>query len=146
DLADDLMRASVDSLNSLGEILQTPEPGQHCATALSPDVLVLPSQTGPNSCQNGTGMQVDIGEGKPYFIAFSPDYYYRITRAGSLYEKLAALEALTSTESRFFRVDTFADSNQYSINYYRMFKDQMLTLLSGVIRNDPMMYGGYVSG
>ncbi|HET6150031.1 MAG TPA: zinc-dependent metalloprotease [Polyangia bacterium] len=145
-LKDDLMRASVDSLNSLGEILQTPEPGQHCATAVSPDVLVLPSRTGPNACQNGTGMQVDIGEGKPYFIAFSPDYYYRITRAGSLYEKLAALEALTSTESRFFRVDTFADANQYSINYYRMFKDQMLNLLSGVIRNDPTSYGGYVSG
>ena len=145
-LKDDLMRASVDSLNNLGEILQTPEPGQHCATSLSPDVLVLPSQTGPNACQNGTGMQVDIGAGKPYFIAFSPDYYYRITRAGSLYEKLAALEALTSTESRFFRVDTFADANQYSINYYRLFKDQMLNLLSGVIRNDPAMYGGYVDG
>jgi Met-zincin len=144
DLQNDLLRASVDSLNSLGEILETPEPGQHCATAISPNVLVLPSQSGPNACQNGTGMQVDIGPGKPYFIAFSPDYYYRITRAGSLYEKLAALEALTTTASRFFRVDTFADSNQYSINYYRIFKDQMLNLISGVIRNDPSMYGGYV--
>ena len=69
--------------------LQTPEPGQHCATSLSPDLLVLPSQSGGHdACVNGTGMQVDVGAGKPYFIAFSPDYYYRITRAGSLYEKL----------------------------------------------------------
>jgi hypothetical protein len=142
-LGDDLLRASVDSLNSLGEILETPEPGQHCATSVSPDVLVLPSQSGPNACQNGTSMQVDVGAGKPYFIAFSPDVYYRITRAGSLYEKLAALQALTTTQSRFFRVDTFADSNQYSINYYRIFKDQMLNLISGVIRNDPSTYGGY---
>jgi hypothetical protein len=142
-LGDDLLRASIDSLNSLGEVLQTPEPGMHCATQTNPNVLVLPNPSGPNSCQNGTGMQVDFGAGKPYFVAFSPDYYYRITRAGSLYEKLAALDALTSTQSRFFRVDTFADANQYSINYYRVFKDQMLNLISGVIRNDPTTYGGY---
>ena len=144
-LGDDLFRASVDSLNSLGEILETPEPGQHCATSVSPDVLVLPSQSGPNTCQNGTGMLVDVGAGKPYFIAFSPDFYYRITRAGSLYEKLAALQALTTTQSRFFRIATFADANQYSINYYRIFKDQMLNLISGVIRNDPAAYGGYAA-
>ena len=142
-LSDDLQRASIDALNSLGEILQTPEPGLHCATAENPNLLVLPDPSGPNSCVNGTGLQVDFGAGKPYFVAFSPDYYYRITRAGSLYEKLAALQALTTTQSRFFRVDTFADANQYSINYYRIFKDQMLNLISGVIRNDPLTYGGY---
>jgi hypothetical protein len=142
-LSDDLQRASIDALNSLGEILQTPEVGLHCATSENPNLLVLPAPSGPNSCVNGTGLQVDFGTGKPYFVAFSPDYYYRITRAGSLYEKLAALQALTTTQSRFFRVDTFADANQYSINYYRIFKDQMLNLLSGVIRNDPSAYGGY---
>src|SRR5262249_27522295 len=45
---------------------------------------------------------------------------------------------------RFFRVDNFADQDKYSINYYRVFKDQMLSLLSSVIRNDPHAYGGYV--
>src|SRR6185436_15299708 len=80
----------------------------------------------------------------PYFINFSNDYYYRITRAGSLYEKLAALIALTSTDARFYRVDTFADSSKYSINYYSIFKDEMLNLLSGVVRNDPTTYGGFV--
>jgi hypothetical protein len=145
-LADDLLKASVDSLNTLGEILQTPEPGMHCTTELSPDVLVLPSALGPNSCQNGSAMRIDLGEGKPYYVDFSDDYYYRFTRAGSLYEKLAALESLTSTQARFFRVDTFADSNQYSINYYRLFKNEMLNLLTGVIRNDPLAYGGHVVG
>src|SRR6185369_10706870 len=29
---------------------------------------------------------------------------------------------------------------------YRIFKDQMLNLLGGVIRNDPGSYGGYVDG
>ncbi|MEO5767976.1 MAG: zinc-dependent metalloprotease [Polyangia bacterium] len=147
-LADDLLAAAMLSLNTLGEVLQTPEPGPHCATDLSPDVLIVNSGIGPqNTCHNDAP-QMDIGvpDGKPYYIAFSDDYYYRITRAGSLYEKLAALQALTSTQARFFRVDSFADQDRYSINYYRLFKDQMLNLLSGVIRNDASVYGGYVTG
>ncbi|HEY2901427.1 MAG TPA: zinc-dependent metalloprotease [Polyangia bacterium] len=147
DLADDLLKASVDSLNSLGDIMQTPEPGMHCPTSASPNVMVLPSPSGANACTTGQPtMNIDIPDGKPYFVDFAGNYYLRITRAGSLYEKLAALEALTNTEAQFFGVDTFADSNRYSINYYRVFKDEMLNLFSGVIRNDPSTYGGYVAG
>jgi hypothetical protein len=145
DLGDDLLKASMNSLNALGEVLETPEPGQHCATKDNPNVLVLPDPTGPNSCMTtGTKMNIQIPDGKPYYINFSDDYYYRITRAGSLYEKLGALIALTSTAAHFYRVDTFADANQYAINFYSVFKDEMLNLLSGVIRNDPTTYGGYV--
>src|SRR5450432_39385 len=145
DLSDDLLMASIDSLNALGEVLQTPEPGQHCPTTANPNVLVLPDATGPNACLTGQpSMNIEIPDGKPYFINFSDDYYYRITRAGSLYEKLGALLALTSTQARFYRVDTFADSSKYAINFYSLFKDQMLNLLSGVIRADSSTYGGYV--
>jgi hypothetical protein len=145
DIADDLLKASIDSLNALGDVLQTPEPGEHCPTSINPDVMVIPDPTGQNACMSGQpAMNIQIPDGKPYFINFSDDYYYRITRAGSLYEKLAALMTLTSTQARFYRVDTFADSNKYSINFYSMFKDEMLNLLSGIIRNDPGSYGGYV--
>jgi hypothetical protein len=146
DLADDLLKASMDSLNALGEVMQTPEPGEHCATPMNPNVLSIPDPTtAATSCISGSpSMNIDIPDGKPYYINFSNDYYYRITRAGSLYEKLAALMTLTTTQARFFRVDTFADSSQYAVNYYSIFKDQMLDLFSGVIRSDPASYGGYV--
>ena len=145
-LSDDLLSAAMLSLNTLGEVLETPEPGLHCATDVSPDVLSISQGIGNQTCHNDAPeMTISVPDGRPYYIDFSDDYYYRITRAGSLYEKLAALIALTSTQSRFFRVDNFADQDRYSINYYRLFKDQMLNLLSGVIRNDPTAYGGYVS-
>jgi hypothetical protein len=143
DLPADLLKASVDSLNALGEILQTPEPGEHCPTTANPNLYVLPSTTGTNTCKPGApSMTIGVPEGKPYYINFSNDYYYRITRAGSLYEKLAALYALTSTQARFYRVDTFADSSKFAINYYSTFKDEMLNLVSGVIRDDASSYGG----
>jgi hypothetical protein len=144
DLGDDLLKASMNSLNALGEVLQTPEPGQHCPTSENPNVLVLPDPTGANSCLTGQpAMNIDIPDGKPYYINFSDDYYYRITRAGSLYEKLGALITLTSTQAHFYRVDTFANASQYAINFYSVFKDEMVNLLSGVIRNDPSSYGGF---
>jgi hypothetical protein len=147
DLGGDLLKASVDSLNAIGEILQTPEPGQHCPTKAQPNLYVLPdsSGTGENTCIAGQpAMNILVPEGKPYYINFSDDYYYRITRAGSLYEKLGALIALTTTQARFYRVDTFADSSKYAINFYSAFKPEMLNLLSGVMRDDSSTYGGQI--
>jgi hypothetical protein len=148
DLGDDLLKASMNSLNALGEVLETPEPGEHCNTQQDPTVLAIPGgPTGATSCMKGLqaqDVQIDVPDGKPYYINFSDDYYYRITRAGSLYEKLAALITLTSTQAHFYRVDTFADANQYAINFYSVFKDEVLKLLSGVIRDDPSTYGGFI--
>jgi hypothetical protein len=139
-LGDDMKLASIDALNSIGAVLQTPEPGVHCLTAYSPDVLTVPVL--PADCLAASPKPVlNLPDAKPFFINFSDDYYYRITRTGSLYEKLEALFTLTSTESRFFRVDTFADSNRFSINFYRMFRDEMVRLLSGIIRDDSSAYG-----
>src|SRR5262249_10873185 len=82
-----------------------------------------------------------LPDAKPYYVSFSNDFYYQILRAGSLYEKLEALFVLTTTEATFFRIDTFADSNRYSVNFYQIFRDQVINLLSGIIRNDPSSNG-----
>ena len=97
-LTDDLLGAAMLSLNALGEVLQTPEPGTHCATDSNPNVLILATGFGTQTCYNDDPQpKISLPDGKPYYIAFSNDYYYRITRAGSLYEKLAALISLTTT-------------------------------------------------
>ncbi len=146
DFGVDLFLASIDSLNALAAILQTPEPGQYCPTAYSPTVATVPvngqGAVDTTVCLPGKqAVPLSLPDAKPFYIDFSDDYYYRITRAGSLYEKLEALLAITSTESRFFRIDDFADSAaRFSINYYRFFRDEVVKLLSGVIRNDPSLY------
>ena len=151
DFGADLFLASIDSLNALAAILQTPEPGLHCPTAYSPTVATFPvndrGALDPTVCLAGQAAAVPLSlpDAKPFYIDFSDDYYYRITRAGSLYEKLEALLAITSTESRFFRIDDFADSAaRFSINYYRFFRDEVVKLLSGVIRNEPSLYAATI--
>jgi uncharacterized protein DUF4953 len=145
DFGDDLMLASIDALNALGSVLETPEPGLHCTTAYSPTVLTVPIL--PTDCNTANPTQtLNLPDAKPYFVNFSSDYYYRITQVGSLYEKLEALFTLTTTEATFFRVDTFADANRYSVNFYQIFRDEVVKLLSGVIRDDPTSYGATMSG
>jgi hypothetical protein len=138
DLGIDLFLASVDALNSIAAILQTPEPGLHCATATSPTIATFPinNNTGlidSSLClANQPKMDIELPDAKPFYINFSDDYYYTFTRVGSLLEKLQALSALTSTESRFFRVDELSDvAARSSINYYRLFRDEVVKLLSG---------------
>ncbi|HEY4188138.1 MAG TPA: zinc-dependent metalloprotease, partial [Polyangia bacterium] len=143
-IADDLLAAAMLAMNALGDVLQTPEPGPHCATDMNPNVLTVSNGVGDSTCHNDSPQpNIELPDAKPYYISFSDDYYYRITRAGSLYEKLAALISLMNTSSSFFRVDESAVQDLYSIGYYRVFKNQLLNLLSGVIRDDPSTYGGY---
>ncbi|HEY8927322.1 MAG TPA: zinc-dependent metalloprotease, partial [Polyangia bacterium] len=145
-VASDLLAASMLALNSLGEVLQTPEPGPHCATDMSPNVLTVSDGVGDGTCHNDAPQPlIKLPDGRPYYLSFSDDYYYRITRAGSLYEKLAALLALTDTTAGLFRIDQSRVQDLYSIGYYRVFKDQIVNLLSGVIRDDPSSYGGYTT-
>ena len=152
DLGVDLFLASVDALNSIAAILQTPEPGLHCPTAASPTVATYPvddfGYLDPSLClPNKPKIDVQIPDAKPFYINFSDDYYYTFTRVGSLLEKLQALSALTSTESRFFRVDELSDvAARSSINYYRLFRDEVVKLLSGVIRNDHSQYAATIGG
>jgi hypothetical protein len=144
DFGNDLALASVDALNALGAILETPQPGLACETAYSPNVMTQPIM--PTDCLTTTPQQtLNLPDAKPYYIEFSNDFYYQILRTGSLYEKLEALFTLTTTEARFFKVDTFADANRYSVNFYQIFRDQMVSLLSGVIRDDPSSYGATYS-
>jgi hypothetical protein len=148
-LETDMLRASLLALNTLGEVLETPEPGLHCMTDENPDLLVKPDGSTGGVCQaNATSMTVDVGDGRPYYIDFNDDYYYRITRAGSLYDKMQALIALVNSEARFFRVDTFADAgtDRYLINFYRTFNEQIIDLFTGVILGDPRRFGGVAMG
>jgi hypothetical protein len=146
ELGQDMLRASMTALNELGRVIQQPEPGTYCVTKGTPNLLSVPyvSDSGNGKCVDpAKTFQIGFGEGKPFSSDYSDGYYYRVTRAGAFYEKIAALVALTDTQTSVrIRVDETADPDQFSINYYRIFKDEMLGLLDGLIRDDSRAYAG----
>lgn len=141
DIGRDLLVASTEGLNLLAEVLQTPEPGHYayCPTA----GMYLPTARYDCEWDPAQGeVVIPLGVGKPYWNDFTDDYYYTWSRIGSYYEKVWALYALTDSQARFYRVDT--DSSNYSINFWRSFKPEMLRLLGGIIANDLPSVGGRV--
>lgn len=148
DIGKDLGTASVKGLNLLAEVMQAPEAGWHhwCER----DRLYIPTSlydTTDEAC--GTvpegkvpDVYVPMGVGKPFWLEFDDNYYYQPKSVGSYYEKIMAIQALTNSQAVFFRVDD--DASNWSINYYRLFKGEMLNLLGGVISNDLSRFGGVV--
>ena len=153
DLGVDLFLASVDSLNAIAAILQTPEPGLHCPTATSPTVATFPvddyGYIDHRPLPGRTAEARHPAAGREAVLhQLLRRLLLHVSRASArCCEKLQALSALTSTESRFFRVDELSDvAARSSINYYRLFRDEVVKLLSGVIRNDPSQYAATFGG
>ena len=148
DFGRDLAAAAVNGLNHLAEVVQAPENGRYvyCAAtnAYQPAYYGGFDEQG-RACGASVRRPIEIplGEGRPFWLDFTDDYHYTFSRIGSYYEKIIALQALADSQARFYRVDE-GDASNYSINYYRLFKDEMLNLLGGVIVNDYGRFGGKV--
>jgi hypothetical protein len=150
----DFARAAIAGLNLLGEVLQTPDHGRFClGTADTEDAdqcdegMFCPERWF-DSCLN-QGLEVTaipLGLGREPFFEFSNDYLYRVDTFGAIYEKLLALQALSSSESVFFAVDLGSNLGTYDINPYRMFRPEVLQLFHGLIGNKPRLFAGYMNG
>ncbi len=161
----DLARAAVDGLNLLTEVIATPDTGNYCAPRADCVGATFNAGTCPSStpidtsavwknysstyCEGGaTGTQkismTMFNGAKPFYLGFSDDYYYYFTRSGSLYEKDEALYSLTDSDAIFYRLDTYGDRRNYSINYFRTWREPILALLNGVITNRSNEYGGTI--
>lgn len=132
--------ASRTGLNLLARVIQAPEPG---AYYLDPDDNLYYNYSyetdiplcGAVSEPTCSDLNVDLGTGKYAFSLYdgaSGYYFYdRLRVVGSFYDKLAALETLTSPETNFLGVDTDADLTQYAISMFLYFPEEVTRLVGG---------------
>jgi hypothetical protein len=69
-------------------------------------------------------------------------FYERLKWIGSFYDKVLALETLTSPDTYFLGVDTSATSDQWAISMYGSFKNEVQTLFTGIAADAYADYGG----
>ncbi|MCG3171880.1 MAG: hypothetical protein GMKNLPBB_00021 [Myxococcota bacterium] len=144
ELGKEFMKASTDGLNLLGEIMQMPEPGRYCLYNENNDNVFLPDYYFGGSCGARQSVNVPVGMGRYFQIDFTNNYDYRISRIGSLYDKIVAIQALVDTNSPFLRLDVGSDLGLYSINFYRLYKPEILDFFDGLIGNNFQKYAGVV--
>lgn len=132
--------ASRVGLDLLARVIQAPEPG---AYYLDPDDNTYYNYSydtdiplcGAVSEPTCSDLNVELGMGKYAFSLYddaSGYYFYdRLHVVGSFYDKLAALETLTTPETNFLGVDTDADLTQYAISMFLFFPEEVTRLVGG---------------
>jgi len=81
-------------------------------------------------------------------VASGYNLFQHVLEAGSFYEQVGALVALTSNDASVLGVgaDVSADSLTYSIPYYLVFQEDIDRLFTGLVTQDSLEYGPTVSG
>ncbi len=119
-------------LNFINEILQAPEPGRYCLE--SGEYIHESEATG--GC--GTSIDIDGLYGRPLETEYQEQYEgYLPYFVGHVYDKIAALNALSSTEG-FLYGSLAADVSPgaFSIGYYRTFHEELEELMIEHITGD----------
>ncbi|MCC7382505.1 MAG: zinc-dependent metalloprotease [Deltaproteobacteria bacterium] len=148
--------ASRIGLNLLARVIQTPEPG---AYYVDPDDGLLynfayeenlPLCSVAPSDPYCSDLNVDLGLGKYAFSLYdgASGYYFfdRLHVIGSFYDKLAAIETLTSPETNFLGVDIDADLTQYAISMHLFFPEEVTRLVGGAAVEAYQGFAGVVDG
>ncbi len=128
-------------LSFLSRVIQAPEPGAYYVDPVdntfynysydADEPLCPPNQSLPD-CSD---LNVEVGDGKYALSLFRGEtgyyFYERIHVIGSFYDKLAALQTLTSPETNFLGVDSDANLTQYAIGMNLYFPDEVTRLVGG---------------
>ena len=105
---------------------QSDETGEYCNAG-----------TGPGT---GCDLFVPLIAGKHIDDAWDWDYgyewYMKITRRGQFYDRPIAIQSMATAENRFMGRDTQEDKRQYTINFARLFPNQIMDFFGGLQTND----------
>ncbi|MCP4500359.1 MAG: hypothetical protein GY822_10405, partial [Deltaproteobacteria bacterium] len=120
------------------KVLQTPEPGRYC---LESDVWKL-EQPGM-ACDNA--FNVDAGQGRYFNTSWTDEFQFRPQNIGNMYDKLLAIQAMTTNNAFFARdFSSFLSRGAFNISYYRTFQPEMLSLYGGLVRGDTSVHSARV--
>jgi hypothetical protein len=132
----DTFLASRNGLNFFAKILATPDIGSYIAW--DPNEA---NYDGPYTELHAgwADFYVPMGIGKYLWSAMDEGYYgqlYRYARIGTFFDKLFAIEALTTRDWGLPQ----ANDETFPINYYDAFQDEMIDLFTSLISGDMTRY------
>lgn len=146
--------AAQQALRFLFEVLAVPEPG---AYMWDPDERYswLLQSSPLDLCKGTLAWETDewcsdgnvpLGVGRWFLSLYDVDsgygFYDRLKWVGSFYDKLLALEALTSPDTWFIGIDTFQSADEWAISMNLAFPDEIRRLLTGIASDRFDLFAG----
>lgn len=144
DIYKDWAAAAYKGLNFLERVLQTPEPGRYCLNQ-SENIYELDRTGTQDPCLEEYTVGLGYGEGRHLNTSWTDEYYYKANRIGDFYDKLAAIQQMTTSSGRFVR--DFSDlfnRRAFSLGYLRVYLDPMVQRWSALITGDFTGYRSHV--
>jgi hypothetical protein len=130
--------AAHDGLNFFGRVLQTPDTGTYCL-----DGGKYVPEAEATDCS--TSFDLPLGDARQYESSYTDEYDYRIQNVGHMYDKWLALNWLTDTQAFFYRdFSNQLDRSAFSISYYRVFQDELIDLVKGMLTGDQSSYSAQI--
>lgn len=127
-------------LTTLARVIQAPEPGAYYVDPDDGNLYNYSYDTdiplcGAMSLPDCSDLNVDLGTGKYAFSLYDGEsgyhFFDRLRVIGSFYDKLAAIQTITSPETNFLGVDTSANFTQYAISMFLYFPEEVTRIVGG---------------
>jgi len=146
--------AAMTAFRFLQQVIAEPEPGAYMFDfsegyywALSEGALpVCESGWSYDSSEYCSDANLGLGDGRWFWSAYDWEsgyyFYERLKWVGTFYDKLLALETLTSPDTYFLGVDTASAVDQWVISMYLTFPREMRRLFGGIAADRFDLYAG----
>jgi hypothetical protein len=134
----DWAEAAYRGINFLDRIIQAPNPGTYC---LDVDRNMYVPKVEGQPCDQEFTTTLGYGGGSYLDSRWTDEYHYKANRIGYYYDKLAAIQQITSSSGFFARsfADLF-DRRAYSLGYLRVYLDPMVQRFNALITGDHTGY------
>lgn len=138
DIFDDYAEAAYRGVNFLERIIQAPEPGRYCLDEVE---NIYRPYSGAGDCNQAFDVPLGFGGGYQLQSSWSDDYFYEPNVIGYFYDKLAAIQQMTTSSGRFATsFDDLFDRRAFSLGYLRVYLDPMLQRFASLIQGDHTGY------
>jgi hypothetical protein len=126
--------AALQGMDFFVRVLQQPEPGTYCKDGTE----YVPAA---DAADCSDSVEIGLDQGRIYQSTWDSEYDFRPINLGNYWDKVLALQAITSSDAFFFR-DFSQETNRgaFSIGYYRIFQNEMLDLFGALMRNDTSVF------
>lgn len=134
----DWAEAAFKGINFIERILQEPNPGTYC---LNTETNKYETKVDSQTCNAEFTTELGYGGGRPLESRWTNEYHYKANRIGFFYDKLAAVQQMTSSSGFFARsfADLF-DRRAFSLGYLRVYLDPMVQRYASLIEGDHTGY------
>ncbi len=134
-----------DSVNTLIQTFGRPEPGIMGYNANT--AVFEPRPSIDNALFSNQKLMTQLNcDARELYPGYDYNGYLpKATRAGAIYERLAAFEMLADPSSSFLAVDKMNDIQKYLLSFYTLFPKQLQTVFGGLIGNRADKYGWWMA-